>query len=325
MNARRYVVLFLTIVWGSMAAVWGLTWLLPGERYMDGEYDYWMQQKAATREKREGQEILLLGDSRVKMGIRAGAFAENAYNLSLGGGSPIEMYVTLRDYLTCHEAPQAVIIAFAPMHYQGHGEYKERALYFHYLDQHDVNEVNQRWLAFDGQDFIKASWLYVCRLPVIYMKPVLCSLWNPKTAESRDILQKATAEKGRMFGHDDRRQEKVLTPEASEQHFVPMKTLDYYMGELLTLCTSRGIPVYVEQLPMGNPGREKLEASGYLDEYRSYMQSFADRYGVEVETEIPLYPADEFQDDSHLNNVGAERFTAELRAKYEEKLQLNDR
>lgn len=128
-----------------------------------------------------------------------------------------------------------------------------------------------------------------------------------------------------MFGHDDRRQEKVLTPEASEQHFVPMKTLDYYMGELLTLCTSRGIPVYVEQLPMGNPGREKLEASGYLDEYRSYMQSFADRYGVEVETEIPLYPADEFQDDSHLNNVGAERFTAELRAKYEEKLQLDDR
>ena len=75
---------------------------------------------------------------------------------------------------------------------------------------------------------------------------------------------------------------------------------------------------------MGNPVREKLEANGYLDEYRSYMKSLADRYGVEVETEIPLYPASEFQDDSHLNNVGAERFTAELRAKYKERLRLED-
>lgn len=323
MNAKRYTAIFVLLIFGSMGLVWVLAWLLP-ERYMDGEYPYWMQQKTATHEERGKREILFLGDSRVKMGIRAEFFAENAYNLSLGGGSPIEMYVTLRDYLACHETPRAVIIAFAPMHYQGHGEYKERALYFHYLKQQDVDEVNRRCLALDGKDFTKASRQYAYRLPTIYMKPVLRSLWNDRTAYNQETFQKAEAAKGRMFGQDDKRKNEVRTPEAGSRAFVPMKTLDYYMGELLTLCTSRGIPVYVEQLPMGNPGREQLEASGYLEAYRSYIQSLADRYGVEAETEIPLYPADAFQDDSHLNNAGAERFTAELRAKYEEKLQLDD-
>lgn len=235
MNAQKYAVLFLLIVWGSMAGVWGLAWGLPEECYMHEEYPYWMQQKDAVREKREGREILFLGDSRVKMGIRAGSFAGNACNLSLGGGSPIEMYYTLRDYLSCHENPQAVIVSFGPMHYDGVDTYETRTLYFHYLASEDVGEANQRWLELDGKDFMKSNWQYAYRLPIIYMKPVLRSLWKDRTIYNRDTFHKAEEEKGSMFGHDDRSQRKVRTPEAKKQHFVPMKTLDYSMGELLTL------------------------------------------------------------------------------------------
>ena len=260
MDARKYAAIFILIAWGGMAGIWGLTWFLPEEQYMDEEYPYWMQQKAASQENRGGREILFLGDSRVKVGVRAGSFASNAYNLSLGGGSPIEMYYTLRDYLSCHANPQAVIVAFAPMHYDGLDAYVTRTLYFHYLNQDDVDETNRIWMELDGEDFKKSSQQYKYRLPVIYMKPVMRSLQKNRMAENRDIFHKAEEAKGRMFMHDDEKKKEVQTPEAANQHFIVKKTLDYYMGELLKLCTSRGIPVYVEQLPMGNPGRKKIRA-----------------------------------------------------------------
>ena len=82
------------------------------------------------------------------------------------------------------------------------------------------------------------------------------------------------------------------------------------------MCKERDIPVYVLQLPMGQKGLEILKSTGYMTYYESYMQSIADRTGIDVEITIPAYEDKYFADNSHLNVDGQKKYTDEVKRKY---------
>lgn len=319
MNSKKYVTVIISTVLIFMATVYSLTLLLPEIRYMDDEYPYWIQQRDYISTKSNKQEVILLGDSRMKMGVLPTELGENAYNLSLGGASPVEMFYTLKTYLDHHPLPKAVIIGFAPTHYtQMYGSYIGRNMYFHYFNDETIDAVNKIIFEKDGKDFSLERKLYKYRLPNVYMKPVIKSIFKPRSTENTKLYELSRNEKGRMFSSSDNTERKfVFTPESNNTDFKPLNSLTYYIEEILRLCQENAIPVYVEQLPMGNPGYQKLLENGYFTEYKVYLKALHDKFPMSViNYEIPLYDAQLFRDNSHLNVKGAKRFSRELKEKY---------
>ncbi len=296
--------------------VWGLIWWMPEARHMDGEYPLWMQQKDYVTTDADQQEILLLGDSAVMDGVRTKAFHEDAYNLAMGGATPIEMYYTLEDYLTHHPAPKMVIIAFTPRHYFDLDCYIGRAVYFHYLDAERIRAVNRVLRKRDGTDVRLESLEYILRAPRIYMKRVLMAIRHPRTEENHQLyLSKAEGSGSYMFP-GLRPVENVEPPDTAMGPFRPRRSLTEYMDKIIERCLAEGIEVHIEQMPMGTYGWKKLAASGYLQDYARYIQGVSDRYGIDANTTVPSYDDEYFGDMTHLNASGAERFTKELREKY---------
>lgn len=313
MNYRNYVfgIIFLCCI--PFLFIWILAWVLPEEYYMDIEYPYWIQQKDYIFSDNVQQEILLLGDSKVKTGIISTEMGDNVYNLALGGATSIEMYYTLKTYLQHHPKPLLVIIAFAPVHYFEVGSYWKRNLYFRYFSEETANEVDDVMLNYDGT--LKQSEKYFHRLPNVYMKPIIRHLFNPRTEENRETYKKISDAKGWLCLNVDGR-EPVFNNNMSLDDFKILPSLNYYMNLLLTLCKSESIPVYIEQSPMRKEEYDILNSSGYFDSYNAYIHSFALKYEIPVEELVPTFEDRYFSDDLHLNEEGARLLTAQWKEKY---------
>ena len=312
---------FVTIISGTLVSLiiifYLLALFLPEERYMDDEYPSWLQQRDYISTKGSKQEVLLLGDSRIKVGVLATKLGENTYNLALGGGSPIEMYYTLKTYLNHHPAPKAIIISFGPIHYTQMASYTARGMYFHYYDDETIKYVNSVIYKMDGKDLTSDAKMFKYRLPNVYMQPILKSIIKPRTRENRDLYERARKEKGRLFRKNEHNERKsVYIPESKDKGFIPLKSLTFFMEEIIQLCQNNNIPVYVEQTPMGNPGYQKLKENGYFTDYKTYLKAFQEKFRIPINYDVPLYEAQYFQDASHLNIKGAQKYTLELRNKY---------
>lgn len=316
MNDKKFVHI---IVWMVLFVTISITLLIrfmPENRYMDGEYPYWKQQKDYSLTDGDKQEVLLLGDSRMKMGVLATELSEDAYNLALGGGTPLEMYYSVKRYLQHHQKPKAVIVAFGATHFTEMSCYVTRNMYFHYFDENESEEANARILELDGKDYRSENVAYQYKMPTIYLRAVVKSILRPRTEYNSDLYLRVANSKGRMFGHDNKTLSEVVPQECRSEHFMPLNSLTYYMEKLVKLCLDNDIPIYIEQLPMGNPGYQMLVDSGYMSEYQKFIRMFRDKYGIIVNDEIPLYEENLFQDGSHLNLAGAQKLTAEWRKKY---------
>ena len=315
MNERTYVKIIVGGIFSAVIVVYGLILFLPESRYMDGEYPYWMEQRSHVMSDNDKREILLLGDSRTKMDLLAYELSDDTYNLSLGGGTPIEMYYTVKNYINHHPNPKAIFIAFGPMHYQESECYLSRNEYFHYFDNDTIDDVNRVIRENGGKDFSNESFAYKNRLPSVYFKQVVKSILKPRTQENQIIYNKAKENKGQMFGANKSVTE-VMAPETKYDQFISASYLDYYMRKLIELCIEKDIPIYIEQAPMGNPGYKELVDKGYIDDYQKYMDELESSYNISINRNIPIYPENDFQDGSHLNEDGARKFTQKFKEKY---------
>ena len=312
MNYKKYVFGIIGLFCLPMFVIWTLAWILPEEYYMDIEYPYWMQQKDHISSFGDQQEILMLGDSKVKTGIIVTEMGNNVYNLALGGATSIEMYYTLKTYLKNHPKPKLVIIAFSPMHYFEIDGYCQRNLYFRYFDEDIANEVDK--IMIDRDNTSKKSEKYFHRLPNVYMDAIIKHLFNPRTEENRAEYKKISDTRGWIRLEDKKQGHVFGKPKVDDFKVLP--SIDYYMNLMLSLCKKEEIPTYIEQVPMADIEYKPLFASGYLDSYREYMHSFAKRYDIPVEEVVPVFEDIYFYDDVHLNAKGAEILTEQWKNKY---------
>ena len=98
--------------------------------------------------------------------------------------------------------------------------------------------------------------------------------------------------------------------------FFTYPRIDYYLHKIIKLCKEKQIPLFIVQLPMNEPSWNKIKETGYYANFHNYLSGLAQETGIPIETEIPCYAPEFFGDYSHLNPRGAERFTAEIKAKY---------
>lgn len=298
---------------------WLLLWHVQ-YAYMDDEFPWWMQQKDYVRAKDDVPEVIFLGDSRMKAAVIPGEICGNAYNLAVGGGTTIEMYYSLRRYLKYHPKPEKVIMAFAAAHYIGEGGFTSRDLYFHFLplwEQLEAQYVGYRQKGWRKVQWFRAKIIDTLKYDLLFPQKYSAACINSRFRRgefNRAQYQQNAANKGHQyFGRAE------STPDCNGDagmNFIPDGRGDFYLRKIISLCKERGIPLFIEQLPVNEASYQHFSETDFYPKYRSYLSNLSGETGVPVECEVPCYPPECFGDASHVNWRGAERFSAEIKAKY---------
>ena len=303
-----------------LCLITAVAWFSPEYTYMDEEYPYWLQQKHYIFANADKAEFLFLGDSRAKMGIIPRIIHDKAYNLALGGATPLEMYYTLKIYLEHHPKPLKIIIAFAPIHYTQMECWEKRTLYFHYLPEEFAYEAQKQIFLSNGigkkqqiKDWVE-YYQYHYYLPTKYMSTILgtCMMNGKRNIE---IYNQCVYNKG-YWENPKKWDGEGLNNGAKARVFLLSNCCDFYIRKLLRLCAKNEIPTYIEQMPENKTNFDALKTSGYLDMYEKYIKSLSGIKCIHVNPYIPVYDDKFFADASHLNIAGAEKFSQEMKSKY---------
>lgn len=322
MNKTRYALAFIgCYMLTAFVAVFRWLLLLNVQyTYMDNEFPYWIQQKDYVRTAGSKSEILFLGDSRMKSCIIPDQLCDNAYNLAVGGGTAMEMYYSLAEYIRHHPKPEKVFAGFGSFHYAREDCYKSRTLYFHFLPLHQELEsllaayrtrmVPLKKMQEELLDLLKYELLF----PEKYSAACINSKFKRSEFNKKKYAENQAARGHMLFGKEDG--SAGLNAEAHSRHFAPHPRGEYYLRRLVSLCKKNDIPLYLIQLPMNEPSWDAVAKNEYYKEFQAYVEAFAQEHDITAETEIPRYSPALFGDPSHVNAKGASEYTRQIKERY---------
>jgi len=293
--------------------------------YLDDEYAMYRQQKDYVTGKlnTEDARILILGDSRTKAGFKPALLWEGTYNIALGGGTPIEGYYSLKEYLLHHKAPEAVVIAYAPMHYMDVDTLWTRSVYFHTLSETDFRDLTARAAEFKDtkniliEDYKTEYLMYKYYMPNKYATALKKSAFVGRYEKTKQKYTTMVEFEG-YSTYGTAEESGDINGEAKVSDFASSDILTWYLEETFALCEEKGIHVVVEQAPMNETSYGILTPE-FKDHYRGYMKELMNKYpDVEIYPDFYCYPNDCFGDADHLNSRGVEAFDEFLMKKYAE-------
>ncbi len=123
-----------------LAVIWvAFTQIMPKRLYLGAEYARWetVFEKISTLRAAKQPVNLVLGDSRPEMGLASEHL--NAYNLALGGTSPVEGYYMLRQM---QDIPiDTLYLSYSPFHFHSQDCFHTRAEYFGFIPADYIAEV----------------------------------------------------------------------------------------------------------------------------------------------------------------------------------------
>lgn len=298
---------------------------IPEMKYFDGEYPAWIQQKNYTHNKGNESQIIFLGDSAFKAAVFPELIADDAYNLSLGGAGPIEMYYSFKNYLDNHPKPQKVFISFGAMHFIYLKRYEDRTLYFHFLSP--TEQIESQINIFKYGDIpisymptmLVDNLMFMIRSPVKYFQTIKKSELK-RDSLNEEIYNKLSLERGHMFfGNDPNWYEHYQPHEQLQVDFKLLAVEDFYMRELLKLCIDNQISVKMVQTPINQMTYETTSHYNYFQPYFEYLKKLSNELEIEIEieTEPLFYDIKLFGDHLHVNEEGAILYTKQLKDKYQ--------
>ena len=297
-------------------------WIIPHMYYGDIEYPYWEEQKDYITEGGKDNEILFMGDSVPKVGILPDVISDKSYNISIGGVTAIEMYYALNTYLKRNAPPKKIFIAFSPIHYAHLEWFHTRTVYFHYLSFSETMEAEG--VILNDEDIL------FYEKPGILLDDIECFLRFPNkyylTIRDSRLKRKAlNDEKYRLTREAKGRMYFPPVPDWKEEYednkylkygFKKRESIEYYLKKLLYLAGQNDIEVHIIQMPVNNLTYQSIKNSGYLADFENYMQSLKDETGADIETKIPVYDSEYFDDQMHLSKQGAKIYSKFLKEKY---------
>lgn len=292
--------------------------------YMAVEYSMWEEEKEYVNKKglhnndNEALELLILGDSRAKSGMLPEKLCEKAYNAAIGGTTPIEMYYAYKDYISKHDVPKKTMIIFAPYHFCDIDNW-EQSLYYNYLSIPRQAEVYTNALKLGEEKVAYKGALsnmlsYKLRLPNKYLSAEYNAGFVKRYQDNYDKKTSVIADRGYTeFGTDNGND--GLNYETHHEVFDSSELVLMYFDKLLALLNESGTEVMIVQSPVNEASMEAISGE-FLAGYREMLLDKTKAYDFTVETEIYPYDNKYFGDNNHLNRLGAEKFSEEIRNRY---------
>lgn len=290
--------------------------------YMDEEYSSWaLKGSVADAHAYDGErfDTLILGDSGAMSSIMPELMDGSCMNMATGGATAIEMYYYLDRYLANHEAPKNAVIMFAPFHYWHIDNYKTRTLYFKAIPVSKLPELYRNAKAcgaqsvwYDGviTDEISAR----LGLPNKYLPAINAARFTGRYDANAAAYGELVASHGwGKFGDlDECHDESYETSYEDMTIDGDAKLVTLYFQKLLRLCNDHHIHVRLLQPAVNTETFDKLNEHYYAS-YRNYIkQAVTVCDDIEYEDELRVYDGKFFSDPSHLNPMGAVKFTREI-------------
>ncbi len=283
----------------------------------------WAVTGKAARVEGPGRDVLVFGDSLVKLGVAPGLVAvrsgRSTYNLALCGGQAPSTYFLLRRALDAGARPSAVLVDFFPRLQQlgpRHGIELWPALLG------PIEAVELAWVARDPD--LLASILVARALPSVRARHALRSsilaALDGRPSPSRDATRAYRRNWRKNLGAQimpcgvdpDGDFARVRRDFFSDLDFDPVNVA--FMERFLALAASRGIPVYYLVPPMKPGLQAECERSGFDASYVAFLEGIRSRYPnvVMVDARHAAFDPALFYDPNHLGRDGAWAYSIAL-------------
>lgn len=295
--------------------------------YMDAEYPSWRFTKDVVTGKQyqdESFDILILGDSGAMSSFVPKELSDSCVNLSVGGGTSVEMYYFLKEYLENHPAPKRIVMMYAPFHYFTIDNYENRTMYFKALRIDDLKELYENARKKEVSEIYNDSTIMgdiSCRLglPTKYLPAITASRFFGRYSDNKSSYEDLVKNHGYgPFGTDDGCDEESYECSYDGLPFTPeLYLITDYLVKIDDLCELYGIDGVLVQ-PALNEATYAGINQNYKSIYESYIRDVVALHMTHfyVEPELRCYENKYFGDVSHLNTEGAEKFSREIKATY---------
>ena len=284
---------------------------------LDEEYATYKQIKDYVNNTDEYNKVLIFGDSVAKAAVSPTLISNSMYNLAVAGGTPIEQYFIMKDYLEKHDPPQTIVMMYFMGGYTTVDNFFwNRTVYFDSLSVSQFNEIMDTGLFPNTFSSRIKFFQYKTAMPHKYYAAIKNGIFQKRKEFNERVYNDTTETKGQhYFGL-----EQAFAPNNvsinNQEEFKPLEVIDYYLNKCIELCSENNIQVIIEQHPINLSTYNNMKEK-FKDDYLDYMSRLQIKYpSVIINKEFVIKPDDWFGDFSHLNPNGTSNYTRELNEKY---------
>lgn len=317
-NNRKFVFLYL-ILFFTLYGVYSYIVLNYKYMYMNIEYPMWDNVKSVISNNKNNYNVLYIGDSRAKAGFIPNLFNKEhikSVNLAVGGGTPIEGYYTLKEYLKNNITPKYIILSYSPFHLAKQDVFWHRTVRFNFLDIKKLNEIINASSEIEvsnatlgSKDKVLDYYIYTGK----YMSEFVIGILEKRWGQYFDTINNLEKSNGHhYFGKLNL--SNGLNAEVKMAKFTPSILLSLYLDKLLELGKKNNIKIYYYTMPFNKSSFDKMNSS-FKNNYNKYIKLLGDRYNMTVLNKLYYLENENFGDSSHLF-YGAEKVTLEIKNRF---------
>ena len=292
-----------------------------GWYYMSGDYAKEMFIHSASHEAVDREyNVLILGDSMSNAAYLPELLSEDTLNLSVTGGTCIESYYILKNYIETHGAPETVF--YSPRHEVYYDDtYIESHFYYQQFSLSEAIEITRVLHQCDDDPEMYAQyhpieWFKsIFYVPSTYVPALINSGFFQRHKDNMSELNSLQVHRGNWLAL---RTVSTVVPE-EETHLEEFKVLDfndYYFDAFCKLCSENGITLHLRRTPYSS---NFTFSEQFMKDYNDYFQSYADKYpGIDVDLDFSQVDDILMYDNGHVNLRGALYYSTMIKEKYPE-------
>lgn len=321
------VIILTSVVWSGLYRFLSL-------RIYPYDYPMWKYKFEILNSPNINPKVIVLGDSLPTASIAPLIISKDMINLGLSGGTPVEAFLFLTQYLKIHKNPKLVIISFNPDSFHFQETFYHHAMMFNLFGFNELlslspNLTEENTLYSQGMDlpdmlrinmikknFFKLLYwadLIISKLSLSkYQLAFIPNLFNFEIKKTNEkILQEISESFGQHLFFADGKPE--IPSESIKKIFAPDSIHILYMEKLLTLIDQKQLKVVIVTPPLNSIYQNNLEPQ-YFKKYIDFVTGFKARHtGLKFSDKIIFLPPEYFNDPEHVNEKGMKVFSEYLR------------
>ncbi|WP_070971884.1 DUF1574 domain-containing protein [Vibrio sonorensis] len=261
----------------------------------------WQDVKERSKQYNKTITNVIIGDSRSKAGLVPNLMGEDWYNYSVGGGTPIEGYYTLKRIIESGNELDNLILSYGPFHLTKEDTYWHRTNKFHFLSPLDYIEISN--VADELDDPILGddrSWYDYWVKPGSYFGDIKKSIFRLQinSNNNKKVSETINKSKGQYFFGRKESSSGMNQETHIKVGFKPSPLLDHYLKKAIKLAHENKIDIFWVTLPHNESSFSVID-SNFNNGFDYYIRNLSNITPLTLSHSLPDSC---FGDPSHLFN-----------------------